>query len=185
MTVEKAELRAAAIHDAGVRVDDLLEASRAAALRAEGSASALQQSAEIVRQLHAHVDNEVENGRLDLERAAIAKQWVTNAVSIIEQLARNAAASLSTQRGHAAGVGAAVELLKGLHVQEKTQGEVQAQRDALEPAAAPPARGGIKSRRNSEAPAPSRSGAPRRRKAANGSAARVPEKRELADGSDA
>lgn len=186
MSVEKAELRAAAIHDAGARVDDLLEASRVAMFRAEGSASALQQSVEIVRQLHAHVDREIEAGTLDLERAAVAKQWVTNAVVILEQLSRNAAASCSTQRGHSAGIEAAVDLLKRLYVQEKAQGQQHEQRAALEPAEAPRQRGGIKSRRNSEAPAPSRSGAPRRRRASNGasaSAARVPEK--LDDGSDA
>lgn len=133
MSVEKAELRAQVMHELGVRFDELHDSSQAAAHRAEGAEAALRESSELLsQQLHAAVDKEIEAGRLDLERGAIAKQWVTRASAFLSQLATKAQQVVPTQRGHAQGVSFIVEYLKRLHDAEIKQADQLRQRNTEE-----------------------------------------------------
>lgn len=122
MTVEKSELRAAALYEVGVRIDDFFEASQTAASNAEGAATALQQAAEVVKQLHEHVDRELAAGTIaDLSQAEVAKLWVTRSVLVLEQLAANASLQKTMQKGFSQGVQRTVLFVKHAHEQELTQ----------------------------------------------------------------
>lgn len=119
MSAEKAEFKAEVIHGVGSRIEDLQEASLAAAHRLEGAEQALTQAAQVVQALHAQVDQDVEGGVIkDLETASLLKQWVSRAVAVVQQLAQNAHVQQVTQHGHAQGIAAAVRLVNQVKASE-------------------------------------------------------------------
>jgi DNA-binding protein H-NS len=112
VSAEKAVFKADVIHDVGLRLEDVQEASLAAARRCEGAEQALIQAASVVQSLHIQVDQDLESGVIkDLEVASLVKEWVTRAVGVVDQLAKNAHIAAITQHGHAQGMAAAVKLV--------------------------------------------------------------------------
>jgi hypothetical protein len=86
MSAEKSELRAAGMHEVGVRLDDLLEAARKEVLRCEGAALGLFQCAKAVNDLNAHVDLDVSEGKYDLETAGHVKRYLSRASQVVQNL---------------------------------------------------------------------------------------------------
>jgi hypothetical protein len=132
MSAEKAEFRAAVIHEMGSRFDDVLEASNAAIFRAEGAEQALNQASTVIEQLQRYVDADVDAGTLDLEGSALVKGWITRAVCALRQLEQNAALTQTAQRGHAQGVALCVQLAKKQHAAELLNAETSRQREMRE-----------------------------------------------------
>lgn len=130
MSVEKAELRADVVNEMGNRIEDLLEGSQAQVHRAEGAEQAMRQAATIVRQLHEHIDRELEAKQIpDLEHAQLAKDWITRAAGVLDQFAEQQAQQRVMQAGHAQGVALAVRVLKSAHTEELKQLAHQRDRD--------------------------------------------------------
>lgn len=90
MGLEKAEMRAAGIHDVGVRMDDLLEASRKEVVQCEGASLGLLQAVKAVNDLNPHVDKDVDEGKFDLETAKLIKLYLGRASQATQNLAQNA-----------------------------------------------------------------------------------------------
>jgi len=133
MSVEKAELRAAAIQEIGSRVDDLLEASNAAAQQVEGGESAALHVAELIKKLHAHVDKDIDEGVItSLKEGEMIKRWITRAVHIAEQYAGGLTRAKQAQKGHAQGITAVVQMLKNQHDQELRTREKHAAQESGE-----------------------------------------------------
>lgn len=130
MSVEKAELRADVVNEMGNRLDDVLEGSQAQVHRTEGAEQAMRQAATIVRQLHEHVDRELEAKQIpDLAHAQLVKDWITRAASVLDQFAEQAVQQRLMQVGHAQGVALAVRVLKSAHTEELKQVEQHRTRD--------------------------------------------------------
>ena len=93
--MDKGELKAAVVHDIGNKVDDMLESARADAASKLGANIALLACSKKVAELAAHVDKDLEEGRLEnLEPPAIAqaiKKYITRACGVIDSGAEAAA----------------------------------------------------------------------------------------------
>jgi hypothetical protein len=99
MSTERIELRASAMHDVGIRLDDLLEAARKEVLRCEGAVTGILQCAKAVNDLIPHVDKDVDEGKYDLETAKLIKLYLSRAAYVVQNLGMNA----SNQRIASAG----------------------------------------------------------------------------------
>ena len=112
---EKAALRASAIFDLGGRFEDALEGAQTRASEARGSVSAFSQGARAAAALEAHVDRDVEEGKLSLEEAKIAKLWLGRSRAALENLGRQAEGLVLMTEGELRAWRATVEISKKTH----------------------------------------------------------------------
>ena len=100
MTVEKAKIKVGTLNALGVKLDDALEAANRQKFASEGSMSALRIAAKKLLSLHAHVDQDLEEGKLPegdaLPIASYAKQYITRCINSLENMA--VAADIQTQQ---------------------------------------------------------------------------------------
>jgi len=140
MSLEKAEARAAGMHEVGMRMDDLLEAAQTEIARFEGAALGLLQASKAVQQLAGHVDDDIKEGRYEglepLKIAEVVKRYISRAAQVVENLAHNAKNQQIQAAGQVAGLQSAVAITKKMFDAEKAKGEAIAQAVA-EIAAAP------------------------------------------------
>lgn len=122
----KAEIRKSAIHDVGVRLDDLLETTRGEISRADGRISAFTEAARVPTALAAAVRKDIDDGKLDLAVADVICQWLAKTTTAMENLAKGAAMEKVAATGKVAGLRVAVEVTKALHSAEEAKQSVVA-----------------------------------------------------------
>jgi hypothetical protein len=114
-SAEKSEIKAAAAHDIGVRVDDLLEEAQREAYRASGAQAALLDAAKMIQKLHEHVDKDVSDGAYDLVAAKWAKVYVTRAMAAVESMSQRANNIQLAAQGRVQGLQEVVRSVKSFH----------------------------------------------------------------------
>lgn len=77
------ELRAAVMSEVGGRLDDSREVAVGENKQFEGAVAALAHTERQVEALCKDVDREIDDGRLDLEQAALAKKWIARAAGVV------------------------------------------------------------------------------------------------------
>lgn len=117
----KSEIKAAAAHDIGVRVDDLLEEAQREAYRASGAQAALLDAAKMIQKLHAYVDEDVEKGVCDLVAAKLAKTYVTRAITAVESMSQRANNIQLAAQGRVQGLETVVRSVKTYHDVEQAK----------------------------------------------------------------
>ena len=115
MSVEKIELRAAGMHEVGVRMDDLLDAARKEVLRCEGAQLGLLQATKGVIDLIAHVDKDVDEGKYGLEAAKLIKLYLSRASEVVQNLSKNASNQKIAATGQVQMAEVAVQITKKMH----------------------------------------------------------------------
>ncbi len=90
MTVEKSELRRAAIHDLGEKFDDILEQHEADKHRCEGAAVGFLHASRSVQALMVSVQKDIEEDIYDIATAEHVKKYIERAVIVLDNLAKNA-----------------------------------------------------------------------------------------------
>jgi uncharacterized DUF497 family protein len=121
MTQEKAELRAAGMHEVGVRMDDLLEEAQREVLRCEGASVGLLQAVKAINELNAHVDADVTEERYGIDVAKVAKQYLSRSAQVVTNLSMNASNKRMMAIGQAQGVQTAVAITKKLVEHERSK----------------------------------------------------------------
>jgi hypothetical protein len=106
--MDKGEIKAAAIHEMGVRVDDLLEATLIEQYRNEGASSALAAAVKKVGELSVICDKEMDEGLFDLATAKVIKKYVTRALAVVDTMAKTAENHRLLVTGKAKGLEAVV-----------------------------------------------------------------------------
>ena len=122
----------AVLHAIGVRLDDQLEAAEAELLRCEGAVGGIAQTREKMEGLLGHVDKDVDEGKLDLEQAALAKKHVTRCLNLAEHMRTMADAQLLRARGAVAQADRAVKLIKSEYEAAKARLAANSERTSLD-----------------------------------------------------
>lgn len=121
MTAEKAAIRATALHEVGVAVDDRLEAAKREQQQLLGQKAAFATGLKLVHQLMAAVDAEIADGKLDLPQGELAKRWVARAGGVLQNLGLRADGLLLTGQGRVEELTALVADLKRRHGAEEAR----------------------------------------------------------------
>lgn len=117
----KSGIKAAAAHDIGMRVDDLLEEAQREAYRASGAQAALLEAGKMIQKLHGYVDEDVEKGLYDLVAAKWAKVYVTRAVAAMESMSQRANNIQIAAQGRVQGLETVVQSVKTYHDVEQAK----------------------------------------------------------------
>lgn len=113
MNIDKAQIKAGAVHEVGVRLDDALESARAEVHRADGASAVLDRAAEACLQVMKFVDRDLDEGRIaDLETAALVKKWVEKCVSTVRDHRAQAMVAKAQAQGKVAAMETAVAIAK-------------------------------------------------------------------------
>ena len=118
MSVEKSELRAAGMHEIGMRMDDLLAAAEQEVLRCEGASVALLQANKAIGDLNAHVDLDVTEGKYDLEAAKLVKLYLSRAAQAVQNLGMLANNQRIASAGQVQAFKISVQVTKKMHDSE-------------------------------------------------------------------
>lgn len=117
----KAEIRSVAIHDVGVRLDDLLEASRLEIAKSDGRVSAFVEAAKLPGKFVETVRAQIEKGEADLETSQRVMDAMTKMAAQLESMAKGAQLEKVQATGRMAGLRSAVEAAKTMHDAEKSK----------------------------------------------------------------
>jgi len=87
--MEKGEIKAATVHEIGVRFEDMLEAGRQEVSKNEGAKLALLMAIRQVNELAAHVDKDLDAGAFNdvtepMAVATLVKKWLTRTCAVLE-----------------------------------------------------------------------------------------------------
>lgn len=123
MSVDKTELRKAAIHEVGSRLDDALEASKADQYRLEGGVKAAQVAFERVGQLIVVVSGDMDKGALDIEQAKLVKGYLAQAQAQMRDLVISTEKRMHMAAGAVLGMERAVREAKSAYDREAAKAE--------------------------------------------------------------
>lgn len=112
---QKAEIRVAAAHDIGVRMEDMLDEARAEVERMRGARLALVEAAKKLEEHLQVVGSESDQGKLDPEHVSLVKRYVNQCGGIVRNLATGAEAKLLIAQGKVAGLEQSVKEVKRAH----------------------------------------------------------------------
>jgi hypothetical protein len=129
----KSELKQLVTHEIGVRVEDSLESAKRDLHALEGRVTAFTDGAKTVEAMLAHVDKDIEEGKMDLPTAEHAKRYLVRSVNALTNLAQQAVNYRIAQAGKVAGIEGTMVMLKNMIDSEKTKVEA-----LLAAASAPP-----------------------------------------------
>lgn len=124
MAITKGEVRAAAFHEAGCQLEDMLEGAKADGHRHEGAALAGKKLAELIGALSGHVNKDVEEGKLTLEIAKAVTHYVSRAVVVAEAYTQQMVNQRQTNHGTVAGLQRGIDVMKKLHEMEQRKGDL-------------------------------------------------------------
>jgi polyhydroxyalkanoate synthesis regulator phasin len=153
MSIEKAEVKLAAAHELGCRLDDVLEGARKDSLRQEGARAAFQVAARSVQDLVPVVDQDLDSGELSLEDATKVKRYLIRAVTILDNLQKQANNQQLLVSGKIQGLEAGVQVAQKFHTDESVR--LQALRNPPQQAPVGEAPPSLKALRQAEAQASS------------------------------
>jgi hypothetical protein len=123
MSVEKSELRAAAVHDLGARIDDGLEKAVAQKNQAIGAVLAHEKGAQDITVLKLKVQQSIDAGELDFDQAKLVLSWLDQAVTACQNLHKQASGVALKAEGVEMGLKAAIEITSAAHGQELAKGK--------------------------------------------------------------
>ena len=86
MNLDKSDVRISVAHELGVKLDDALEAVSAEMYRQEGRTRAFKDASEAVEKLYKIVDEEINQGKFDLEQAGQVKRYIQRAIQMLTNL---------------------------------------------------------------------------------------------------
>jgi hypothetical protein len=119
MNLSEAKGKAEVTGELGESIDESLEHARNSANQAAGAKQALRHSAKAARILHAHIDKDLEEGKVpttgELETAAYAKAYVTKAIEAMLNLADKFQSDELIENGKAVALKEALEKIDGQH----------------------------------------------------------------------
>lgn len=121
MGIEKAEIKKAAVHEVGVRVDDLLESAKREEVSVAAAKSAFLQGAGKVQDLAKVIDAEEKEGKLSPVEYTIAKRTVDRAGGILRNLAVGAEVHLHQARGKMIACQQMLDSIKKMHTLEEAK----------------------------------------------------------------
>lgn len=129
--MDKGELKAAVVHEVGVKVDDMLESAKAESAKQTGANVALLAAAKKVAELAQHVDKDLEAGDLEnLEPPHVAqaiKKYITRCEGVLHNLAEVAARAKLTSEGRVQMAELIVGNLKKVHDAEHAKSMLKKQ----------------------------------------------------------
>ena len=108
MSIEKAELKMAAAHEIGVRLDDSLEVAQKDVIRCEGSVLAARQIADKLQSKSARVQDAIEKGSLALEEGKRMMVLLGEAVTVAQEHAASSEQARIMAHGRVAAFGSAI-----------------------------------------------------------------------------
>jgi hypothetical protein len=112
MNLGKSEVKVEVANEIGCRLDDMLEASQKDLYRLEGAAKAFQSMGQAIDGLFKIVDQEMDEGKFDLEAAAHIKRFIKRAHQMSINLNLQAENNRFMQLGRIQGAEQAVNVAK-------------------------------------------------------------------------
>lgn len=114
MSIEKSMFREMVFNEAGVEIEDVLEASKREEAAYLGAKRALLETAVKIDELTKHIDKDIEEEKWphDLQIAQLVKDWITRASGVARNLATNAEVQQLTMRGKVMGLQQAMDKVK-------------------------------------------------------------------------
>ena len=115
MTIAKAEIKIGTINDLGNKLDDELEVAVQVVERAAGSAAALKQAKSKLAGLYAHIDQDIDEGKIPEEPLAVAKyakSYVQKAIGVLDNMAITADVAKIRAEGKLEGLRVALGVAK-------------------------------------------------------------------------
>lgn len=129
----KHEVKTHTFHEIGMKLDDMLEASKRDQARMDGAKQALLHARNKVEELTKHVDKDVLDSLLDLEQASLVKKYIVRAVGVLSNLALQSEVQYHQTQGQVVALEKTVAMTKNLYDAERVKLEA-----ALEEEASPP-----------------------------------------------
>lgn len=121
MTLAKNQIKREAFNEIGNRLDDVLDGIKEATLKAEGAAIAVGGIAPKIQALHEHVNKDVDEGVItDLSVAKLVKTYITRAIDICEESAKQAQEVKIKLGSKADGISASIFEVKKLYDKEES-----------------------------------------------------------------
>jgi len=118
MSLVKSEVKIETVNDIGNRLDDMKEASEKDLYRLEGAVKAFQSMGQSIDGLFKIVDQEMDEGKFDLQQAEIIKRYIKRAHQFALNLAMQAENNRFIQLGKIQAVDAAVQIAKKMREEE-------------------------------------------------------------------
>lgn len=118
-SAEKGEVKVGAANELGCRFDDMLESLMKEGHQWEGAIAALRKAESAAVALSAHVDKEVDEGKLDLEQSKLVKLWLGRAAQATHNLFLNAQNQVLVTQGKVNGLTSVVALTKKYRDEEE------------------------------------------------------------------
>ena len=127
MSLEELKGRAGATGDVGEKLAEMLSHAERMTYVIEGKHQAHLEAAVAVSKLHAHIDKDLEEGKMPhsfgspIEAASYYKKWITRAVELCRNLGDKAASEKLIEGGKQAALRNAVTLVERYHVNAVNQ----------------------------------------------------------------
>lgn len=115
------EIKMLMAQDIGCKMDDMLEGAKKEVATYDGSKQALGYAHSKVSEHLKYIDKDVEEGKLDLEQAALVKKYFMQALGILQNLCTAADVQRITAQGKVAAFEASVKTMKTAHDIEKAR----------------------------------------------------------------
>lgn len=135
MTESKSEIKAATVHELGVKFDDMLDTAKHEVSKSNGAKDALLLASKKVSELSSHIDKDMDEGTLSdisdpLSVAKTIKKYVQRAVGILESGATSAENHRLVMYGKVQALEQMISNMKKIHDMEllKAQNKHEAER---------------------------------------------------------
>jgi hypothetical protein len=119
MSKLKHEIKASALHEMGVKLEDVLEAAKMELAKFRGVQESNKELMQKVEDLCAHVDNDLKAGVFDIATAGHVKKYILRAVEVIRNLGIQAEINSYTAQGRIQGTQKTIALTKAMFDAER------------------------------------------------------------------
>jgi hypothetical protein len=119
MSKLKHEIKAAALHEMGMKLEDVLEAAKMELAKFRGVQEANKELMQKVEDLCAHVDNDLKSGVFDITTAGHVKKYILRAVEVVRNLGIQAEVNAYTSQGRIQGTQKTIALTKAMFDTER------------------------------------------------------------------
>lgn len=128
---EKAELRAAAVHELGAKLDDALDAATADFHRLQGKVVGSREAMSTVVSLARQVSDLAKIQKLSKAQQNAVVRWLEVAAVAIEKRTAEASLALPTAQGRMEGLTLSVRIARSAHAEEIARGDRERPVDPL------------------------------------------------------
>lgn len=119
MSKLKHEIKAAALHEMGMKLEDVLDAAKMELAKFRGVQEANKELMQKVEDLCTHVDNDLKAGVFDIATAGHVKKYILRAVEVVRNLGIQAEISAYTAQGRIQGTQKTIALTKAMFDAER------------------------------------------------------------------